>query len=276
MVEDLEGAEEHHWSLRYNEIASFMKEYMKLTKEPSVVDDTATPRTDYPLAETGADEVRQVDGEHLGEHDDQPPVRLLRDMIKMNNTEKEDPHNGGPGPGAVADQAGLRDHAAPGPEPEDNHQEDRLSYMHKPKNKTDFGDILVPNDQDQQSSQRRVATADSTHLRAGVHETHHVAGYDAMHVDTKYETTFEKAMQQTAPMDAKIKTHLKETTYVTDWRRTTDDDEMLADSTHQQGMYEAYKKEAAVSRTTTDDMRGIGSSKSCRQQAAAVLQGTGG
>ena len=38
MEEDLEGAEEHHWLLRYNEIASFMKEYMQLTKEPSVVD----------------------------------------------------------------------------------------------------------------------------------------------------------------------------------------------------------------------------------------------
>jgi hypothetical protein len=51
MVEDLEVAEEHHWSLRYNEIASFMKEYMQLTKEPSVVDDTATPRADYPLSD---------------------------------------------------------------------------------------------------------------------------------------------------------------------------------------------------------------------------------
>jgi hypothetical protein len=38
MVENLKGAKEHHWSLRYNEIASFMKEYMQLTnnKEPSV------------------------------------------------------------------------------------------------------------------------------------------------------------------------------------------------------------------------------------------------
>ena len=146
MVEDLEGAEEHHWLLRYNEIANFMKEYMQLTKEHSVVDDTATPSADYPLAETDADEVKHVDGEHPGEHDDQPPVRLLRDMIKMNNTEKEDQHNAGPGPGAVADQAGLCDHAAPGPEPEEHHQEDRLSYMHKPKDKTDFGDVLEPND----------------------------------------------------------------------------------------------------------------------------------
>jgi hypothetical protein len=72
-------------------------------------------------------------------------------------------------------------------------------------------------------------------------------------VNTKYETTFEKTIQQTAPMDAKIKTQLKETTYETDRRGTTDDAEMLADKTHQRGMYEAYKKEAAVSRTTTDD-----------------------
>jgi hypothetical protein len=62
MVEDLEGAEEHHWSLRHNEIANFMKEYMQLTKEPSVVDGKATPSVDYPLAETGIDKVRHVDG----------------------------------------------------------------------------------------------------------------------------------------------------------------------------------------------------------------------
>jgi hypothetical protein len=54
-------------------------------------------------------------------------------------------------------------------------------------------------------------------------------------------------------MDAKIKTHLKETTDETDRRGTTDDAEMLADRTHQRGMYEAYKKEAAVSSTTNDD-----------------------
>jgi hypothetical protein len=83
MVEDLEGAEEHHWWLGYNEIANFMKEYRQLTKEPSVVDDTATPSADYPLAETGVDEARHVDGEHPGEHDDQPLVRLLGDLIKM-------------------------------------------------------------------------------------------------------------------------------------------------------------------------------------------------
>jgi hypothetical protein len=136
VVEDPKGAEEHHWSLRYHEIASFMKEYMQLTnnKEPSVVDEnykgtvagksaadmmhnTATPEADYPLADTGADEVRHMDGEHPGEHDDQPPVKLLGDMIEMDNAEKVDPHNAGPGPGAVADQTGHRDHAAPGPEP---------------------------------------------------------------------------------------------------------------------------------------------------------------
>ena len=137
--------------------------------------------------------------------------------------------------------------------------------------------------------------ADSTHLQAGEHETYHVAGYNAMHVDvdTKYETTFKKAVQQTAPldtifptmrrdpdsmtqqqthnkdseaykvtcqMDATIKTHLKEMknantenvdtdldnpqkTYVTDQRGTTDDAEMLAKSTYQQGMYKTYKEE---------------------------------
>jgi hypothetical protein len=52
------------------------------------------------------------------EHDDQPPVRPLREIIKVNNTEKPD-----------------------------------------------LGDILVPNDQDQQNAQRRVTTGDSTHLQ---------------------------------------------------------------------------------------------------------------
>jgi hypothetical protein len=209
---------------------------------------------------------------------------------------------------------------SPRPEPEDHYQEDetdlthledRASYVHKPKVKTDFGDVLVPDDKDQQNPHRRKTMADSTHLQAGEHETHHVDGYNAMHVDTKYKTTFKKAMQQTAPMDAifpmrrdsdnmtrkqthnkesvayevayqmdaKIKTHLKEVknddtesvdtktdntqkTYVTDRRGTTDDAEMLADSTYQQGMYETYREEdedeaylkkAAMSRTTTND-----------------------
>jgi hypothetical protein len=35
--------------------------------------------------------VISMDGEHPGEHDDQPLVRLLGDLIKMNNLEKEDP-----------------------------------------------------------------------------------------------------------------------------------------------------------------------------------------
>jgi hypothetical protein len=85
---------------------------------------------------TNNNEQSMMDGEHHGEHDDQPLVKLLGDMIKTNNAEKNDPHNTDTGPGAVDDQRGLCDHA----EPEDHHQEDRLSYMHKPKDKTDFGD----------------------------------------------------------------------------------------------------------------------------------------
>jgi hypothetical protein len=128
--------------------------------------------------------------------------------------------------------------------------------MHKLKDKTDFGDVLVSDDRDQQNPQRRVTTADITHLQDRQHElTHHVAKYDAMHMDTKYETNFEKAMQQTAPMDEKIETHLEEVknddTESVD--TNTDNAEMLADSTHQQGMNEAYPKKAAVSSTTTDD-----------------------
>jgi hypothetical protein len=187
---------------------------------------------------------------------------------------------------------------SPRPEPEDHHQEDemakthledRKSYVHKrtcqevEKDKTNFGDVLMPDDKDQQTPHGRLTTPDSTHLKAGEHETYHVAGYNAMHVevDTKYEITFKKAVQKTAPldaifptmridpdsmtqqqthnkrseayevacqMDATIKTYLKEMknadtesvdadldnpqkNYVTDRRGTTDNAEMLADST---------------------------------------------
>jgi hypothetical protein len=61
MVENLKGAEEHHWSLRYKEIASFMKEYMQLTnnKEPS------------PINKNYEGTVAGVDEKHPGDHDDQ-------------------------------------------------------------------------------------------------------------------------------------------------------------------------------------------------------------
>jgi hypothetical protein len=48
----------------------------------------------------------------------------------------------------------------PRPEPEDHYQEDKMnmtllkdreSYVHEPKHKTDFRDILVPDDEDQQN-----------------------------------------------------------------------------------------------------------------------------
>ena len=47
-------------------------------------------------------------------HDGQPPVRPLREIMEVNDTEKEDPHNADPGPGTVDDQEDL-DHAAPTP-----------------------------------------------------------------------------------------------------------------------------------------------------------------
>jgi hypothetical protein len=78
-----------------------------------------------------------------------------------------------------------------------------------------------------------------------------VVEYDAMYMDTEYETNLEKAMQQTAPMDEKIATHLEEVKNDDTESVDTDTAEMLADSTHQQGMNEAYPKKAAVS--TTDD-----------------------
>jgi hypothetical protein len=151
------------------------------------------------------------------------------------------------------------------------------------------------------------------HLLAGEHQTNHMAGYNTMHtdVDTKYESTFKRAVQLTAPlatfptvrrdpdsmtkqqthimeseayevacqMDVTIKTHLKKVknadtesvdtdlnkpqkTQVTDRRGNTDDVEMLADSTHQQAMYETYHKKdvdkaypekAATPRNITND-----------------------
>jgi hypothetical protein len=121
---------------KVNIIKEMVEEYMQLTKEPNAVDDTVTPSAAHPSAETGIDEVRHANREHPGEHDDQPLVRLLGDLIKMT-----------------------------GPKPEDHHQEDRLSYMHKLKDRTEFGDVLMSDDQDQHYPQRRVTTADSTHLQ---------------------------------------------------------------------------------------------------------------
>ena len=49
--------------------------------------------------------------------------------------------------------------------------------------KTDFGDIPVPDDEDQQNPCRRLPMADSTQQQAGEHETYH----GAVDVDTKYK-----------------------------------------------------------------------------------------
>jgi hypothetical protein len=100
----------------------------------------------------------------------------------------------------------------PRPEPEDHYQKDKMnmtlpkdreSYVHEPKYKTDFGDILVPDNEDQQNPCRRSPMVDSTHLQVGGHETHHVD------VDTKHVFTLKKAVQPTVPLDSK--THNKET-----------------------------------------------------------------
>jgi hypothetical protein len=60
-----------------------------------------------------------------------------------------------------------------------------------------FGDVLTPDDKDQQNPHRGLTTADNTHLQAGKHETYHVARCDAMHVDvdTKFEITFKKKIK---------------------------------------------------------------------------------
>jgi hypothetical protein len=87
-----------------------------------------------------------------------------------------------------------------------------------------------------------------------------------MHMVTKYETTFEEAMQQTVTMNAKIELthHVAEynamhmdTKYETNLEEEKTDDtknvdtymnnaEMIADSTHQQDLNEDYPKMAAV------------------------------
>jgi hypothetical protein len=152
--------------------------------------------------------------------------------VKVNNTKKEDPHNADSGPGMVDDQEGL-DHAAPGQEPENCHQVDRVPYMYEPNEKTDLGDIL---DQDQQNTQRWITMADSTHLQeatqqtvamdAKIELTHYVAEYNTMHMDNKYKTHLEEEESVDAYMDN-------------------------ANSTHQQDVTKVYERMAAV--VTTDD-----------------------
>jgi hypothetical protein len=72
-------------------------------------------------------------------------------------------------------------------------------------------------------------------MDAKIELTHHVAEYDARHMDTKYETHLEEEKtNDTKSVD----------TYM-------NNAEMLADSTHLQDMNEAYPKMATVS--TTDD-----------------------
>jgi hypothetical protein len=77
------------------------------------------------------------------EYDDQPPVRPLREIMEATNTEWGDPHNADPGPGTMTD-------TAPGQEPGNRHQGDKLLYTYE---KPDLGNIL---DQDQQNAQKRV------------------------------------------------------------------------------------------------------------------------
>ena len=102
------------------------------------------------------------------------------------------------------------------------HLENRESYVHRPKYKTDFRNVLMPNNEDQQNPCWRLPTADSTHLQAGEHETHHVAGCNTVHVDEDFkdEDTFTKAVQPTHSKGSEayevtcqtndtIKTHLK-------------------------------------------------------------------
>ena len=64
----------------------------------------------------------------------------------------------------------------PRPEPEDHYQKDKMnmtllkdreSHVHEPKYKTDFGDILVPDDEDQQNLCRRSPMADRKTYRLG-------------------------------------------------------------------------------------------------------------
>jgi hypothetical protein len=147
-----------------------------------------------------------VDHAENEEYDDQPPVRPLREIMEVYNTEWGDPHNADPGPGTMTVQEDL-DHAAPGQEPGNRHQEDRLPYMYE---KPDLGDIL---DRDQRKD-------------------HYMVRDDAVHEVTKYETH----QQGVTKICSKLadNTHLEEEESVDTYM----DD---ANDTHQQDVTKAYK-----------------------------------
>jgi hypothetical protein len=96
-----------------------------------------------------------------------------------------------PGPGTITD-------TAPGQEPGNRHQGDKVLYTYE---KPDLGNIL---DEDQQNAQKRVNMADGTHLQVREHEDQYMVRDDAVHEVTEYETTFEETPQQTISMDVKI------------------------------------------------------------------------
>jgi hypothetical protein len=102
---------------------------------------------------------------------------------------------------------------------------DRGSYGNEPKTMTDFGDILVPDDKDQQNPC-------STNLQAGVHETNHVD------VDAKHVFALKRAVQPTVPLDSK--THNKEMKSI-DTDPASDESDAASDES------EAYKNACHLS-----------------------------
>jgi hypothetical protein len=72
--------------------------------------------------------------------------------------------------------------------------ETRESYVPGTKYKTDFRNVLVPNNEDQQNPSWRLTTTDSSNSQAGGHETIH------MDKNPKHMFTLMKAVKLTAPL----------------------------------------------------------------------------
>jgi hypothetical protein len=142
--------------------------------------------------------------------------------------------------------------------------EDRKSYVHKNtrqevgKDKTYFGDVLVLGDKDQQTPHRRLITPDSTHLKAGEHEIYHVAEDNAMHVDvdTKYEITFKKAVQKTAPLDAIFPTMRRNPDSVNHQQTDNRNTDMYEVAYQMDAMIKTYQEEVKDANTESVDAPG--------------------
>jgi hypothetical protein len=88
------------------------------------------------------------------------------------------------------------------------HLETRESYVPGTKYKTDFGIVLLPNNEDQQNPSWRLTTTESSNPQAGGHEDIHGDKH------TKHLFTLMKAVKLTTPLNsmAQQSTHNKGST----------------------------------------------------------------